>query len=574
MRKFVSVVMCLATLGLTACVSGGGESSSKTVAASVSIVLTDTTTTGATVTSISTDKPAKVSATVRDTSGAVVPNLVVTFTTDSSLATMAPSTGTALTDAAGVASIQISPASLTAAGATTISVAATVSGTPVSASVGYSVSTGSSSSNLLTLELTKTDVSLGTKMTATARVLDPLTRKPVPNSLVTFEITGGLARLSPSSGTALTNEKGEAEIDIFAAGPSEAGAVSVSATTAVGAVSLTKSTGFSVISNPTATEIRVVLSTRNIKWGSPTPVDVTAEVWNSGALAPDGTVVSFATASDLVTMIPTSGTALTEKGKATIQIVAATPTAAGAGTITATAKPGSATISGAANYSVSTAFTGAASLQLALSSTTLSSSVPTTVTAAVTDAANVVVKGAVVTFTTNPTIGLIAPAAATALTNEKGLATVTLSPASLTAAGAATIIATSQVGTTTVTDSKGYYVGAAAVTLDKPVIGDKPPPNTLSAFGTTSVSVVVRSGGIPIAVPQTVSFSSPCSLNGKAVLTTNVATASGTGKATASYRDNGCGTDDPITASVSGFTPSDSAILTVTPPSAGSIQFI
>ena len=88
LRKFVSVVMCLATLGLTACVSGGGESSSKTVAASVSIVLTDTTTTGATVTSISTDKPAKVSATVRDTSGAVVPNLVAVSYTHLTLPTI------------------------------------------------------------------------------------------------------------------------------------------------------------------------------------------------------------------------------------------------------------------------------------------------------------------------------------------------------------------------------------------------------------------------------------------------------------------------------------------------------
>jgi hypothetical protein len=45
------------------------------------------------------------------------------------------------------------------------------------------------------------------------------------------------------------------------------------------------------------------------------------------------------------------------------------------------------------------------------------------------------------------------------------------------------------------------------------------------------------------------------------------------GVATASYRDNGCGGTDTIIASVTGFTPS-SAVLTITIPAAGSIQFV
>jgi len=53
---------------------------------------------------------------------------------------MTPASGTALTNASGVASIQIDAAGLTAAGATTISATANVSGASVTGSTGYSVS--------------------------------------------------------------------------------------------------------------------------------------------------------------------------------------------------------------------------------------------------------------------------------------------------------------------------------------------------------------------------------------------------------------------------------------------------
>jgi len=53
---------------------------------------------------------------------------------------MTPSTGTALTDASGVATIQIDAASLTAAGATTVTATATVDGVTISGNAGFSVS--------------------------------------------------------------------------------------------------------------------------------------------------------------------------------------------------------------------------------------------------------------------------------------------------------------------------------------------------------------------------------------------------------------------------------------------------
>ena len=212
---------------------------------------------------------------------------------------------------------------------------------------------------------------------------------------------------------------------------------------------------------------------------------------------------------------------------------------------------------------------GAPSLVLTLADPTTgaaTTSIPATVRAIVRDAAGVGIPSVVVTFTTDSTFGVFVPPSGTALTDATGTATVTLNPASLSAAGAATLTATAQVPA--VTASVGYSVGAANVTLTNFTFGTNP----LSAFGTTSVSVTVNSNGVPVTSPQTVSFSSPCAGSGKAVLTASVLTGAG-GVATASYRDNGCGGTDTVTASVSGFAPA-SAILTIAPPTAGSIQFV
>jgi len=162
----------------------------------------------------------------------------------------------------------------------------------------------------------------------------------------------------------------------------------------------------------------------------------------------------------------------------------------------------------------------------------------------------------------------ITPPSGTALTDATGTAAVQITAASLASAGAATLSASSQVGSAAVNGSIGFSIGAANVTITGFAFGINP----LSAFGTTSVSVTVNSNGTPVTAPQTVSFSSPCASAGKAVLTASVLTGAG-GVATASYRDNGCGGNDVVTASVSGLV-SSSQTLTVVAPTAGSIQFI
>jgi len=206
---------------------------------------------------------------------------------------------------------------------------------------------------------------------------------------------------------------------------------------------------------------------------------------------------------------------------------------------------------------------GTPTVTVALITNTLSTGTSTIVNATVKDAAGAAVANAIVTFSTDPAMGTLS--VATALTNASGVATATLTGGAT--AGATTITATSQVGTAAVTGSIGYSVGALLVTMTNPAFGVSP----LSAFGTTSVTVTVSSGGVPVTTPQTVTFSSPCAVSGKAALSPSVVTVNGI--ATGSYRDNGCAGTDTVTASVSGLA-SSSATLTVTTPTTGSIQFV
>ncbi|MFA7270340.1 MAG: hypothetical protein WC073_13440 [Sterolibacterium sp.] len=359
-QRFLSLATCLVALGLAGCVSGGGEATTTTtVAASVSIALTDPAT-NATLTNLN-GKPAKVSATVRDTLGAVVPNVVVTFSTDATLASMSQTT--ALTDSAGVATIQISPATLTAAGATTISAATTVGSTPVTGSLNFGVLASSAGIDIKITNLgtggALTQISTGTPAKVSATVRDA--SGPVANTVVTFATAATLATMTPATGTALTDSDGVAWIRIDAANPSAAGAATITATASVNGTTLTGSASFSVKSTTTVTPgIKVTLNNPSISPSS--SATVSATITNASGVVPP-TVVTFATNPALATMTPTTGTALTNaSGVATIRLDAASLTAAGATTISATATVDGASMTDSIGFSVSAANAGLANM--------------------------------------------------------------------------------------------------------------------------------------------------------------------------------------------------------------------
>jgi hypothetical protein len=235
--------------------------------------------------------------------------------------------------------------------------------------------------------------------------------------------------------------------------------------------------------------------------------------------------------------------------------------------------------SGAVSGNSSASDSGAATLVLTLTeltSTTARTSIafgnPAKVNATIRTAGGAPIAGVVVTFTTEASLATFTPSSGTALTDASGVASVSLSAAGFSAAGAGTVTAVAQVasGTTTTALSRSvsYSVGAANVSIG-PVAIQTP---SLSAFGTTGLSVTVTSGGQPSTVPLEVRFASPCALSGRAALTASATTVSGIASAT--YRDIGCASADTITATITGTTLSSTGVVTTSAPAVGSIQFV
>ena len=104
---------------------------------------------GAPTTQVAPDAAGTVRATVKNSAGTVQPNVAVTFVTSDSTGTFVPSSGTALTDASGVARVGL-PAGKRA-GAYTVSASATVGGTATKGTLDYAVSFPALSLNPLTI---------------------------------------------------------------------------------------------------------------------------------------------------------------------------------------------------------------------------------------------------------------------------------------------------------------------------------------------------------------------------------------------------------------------------------------
>lgn len=200
------------------------------------------------------------------------------------------------------------------------------------------------------------------------------------------------------------------------------------------------------------------------------------------------------------------------------------------------------------------------------SSNTLSAGKPLTVKVLVKDASGAVVPNAVVSFATNGALGVFDPASGTALTNSSGIASVNLQAANLASSGAATLTVTTTVSGSTLTQTAGYAVSPGTVVLANLAANS----TSLSAYGSTSVSVRVLVNGALATSAQTVTFSSACDTAGKASITHSVSSVNGV--ATATYTDKGCAGTDVITASVQGA--SSSVSLQVAAPQASNVGFI
>jgi len=480
-----TLLISLATM-LGGCGSGAVSSASLPDTGPATLVVTLTDLNGSAArTSIAFGSPAKVSATFKTSRGNPIVGAVITFTTNSTLGVFNPTTGTALTDAAGVASVTLDSSTSSGAGTVAASGQTTLPG-------------------------------------ATA----------------------------PTTYTALLNYT--------------AGAVAPPASPPTFVVTLT---------DPATNAIRTSVSPQN-----PARVNATFRTGSGAAVA--SAVVTFTTNGTVGTFIPANGTAVTDaNGVASVLLYPSS--ASGGASVTAasqTVLPG-ATTATSVTGSVAYTATAAPAIVVALTDpasgavrTSISSGNPARVTATLRQTSGAPSVGTVVTFTTDALLGVFSPTNGTALTDANGVASALLSAAGLTASGAALVTASAQVGSGTAgspaTASVGYIVGAANVSIG-PVNIQTP---VLSAFGTTGLSVTVFAAGVPSTTPLTVNFTSPCAANGRAALTASAITVNGTASAT--YRDIGCGSTDTITATVSGFSQSATATISVTAPAVGSIQFV
>ncbi len=191
---------------------------------------------------ISATTPATLTVVAKDLTGALLPNAVVSFTSQAGLATFTPATQQ--TDAAGRASTVISPKSATSAGADTVTASITVQGIVASSpTVVQFASSTPSGTPTLALALSTTSVSAAAPATVTAKLLDAQ-GNGVASQVVTFKVVRGLA--TTNIATALTNASGAAVVVMSPANASSAGADEVTASVSYAGVALQQTQGFQV----------------------------------------------------------------------------------------------------------------------------------------------------------------------------------------------------------------------------------------------------------------------------------------------------------------------------------------
>lgn len=177
----------------------------------VTLALTDSAT-GQTVNTIARGSSARVVATVLDANGAALPNAVVTFSADNLYGAFTPASGTALSDAGGMAAITFN-ASGTASGASTISASVQVDGAVATGTLNYAIGAANSATGSIQfVSVSPSSIGLrgsggsGRQETATVtfRVVDN-NNYPVGGKTVTFSLSSTLGGVTLSSSSAISD---------------------------------------------------------------------------------------------------------------------------------------------------------------------------------------------------------------------------------------------------------------------------------------------------------------------------------------------------------------------------------
>ena len=191
--------------GATGGSGSGGTGGGTTTPAAPTVGVTLSGANGQASSALSGATPLTVRAVVRDAANQPVPNAVVTFTTDATLAVFAPTAGTALTDASGAASITMRAASLAAGGAGSVTATAALPGataTTASGSANYSVNATALSFSAVRLDSANIDA-YGSTLVAVDLMANgaKYSGQQVNVSFSSACVTAGKATLAPSVAT-------------------------------------------------------------------------------------------------------------------------------------------------------------------------------------------------------------------------------------------------------------------------------------------------------------------------------------------------------------------------------------
>ena len=542
---------------------GGVTAVAQTVLQIQTLTLTSTTVAVAisspTITSAS---PADVTVTVRDAKGNPMNGAVVDLSTvRGTLATLSVSsvvTGANGVDGTAVARLSVASGGLSGAD----QVVAVVRGGAATAqgSAGFNV-TGSAPTVNLTIAPTSTLRGSLPPRTLTATVRDA-GGNLVPNLLVSFASVGGKVKLGAPS--AVTDLSGVASVSATVTDASITAGDTLTASASVGSTLVQSALVVQLFAD---TPSITITGSSAVAASAPATLAILVKDTNGVAVAA-GTIVNVSSAFGLSTF--DAATLSTDStGTARVVVTPKSANSNGADQIVASTTIGGVTVNAIFVVQVSSSnLTAPPLLQTALSSTSISSASPATVTATLTDGRGAAVAGEVVTFTV--VRGLAKTNVTTALTDASGRAVVVLSPTSSTTAGADEVSAAASYAGTTLQSTKGFQIQATNVTLTSFTSAVA----ALGAYGQTTLTVGIS--GAAVGSPVNISVTSSCVSQGKATLSpaTFIAT---TATVALQYKDNGCGalqTEDKLQASIVGGSGSVSLTLPVATPTASSLAFI
>ena len=457
--KFIKYVLCL-VLAVVLLACGGGNKATPTAtvpgptSSNPTISVTLKNSSGAVASSITASDVFTLYATVRNANGIVLAGQVVTFTGDSALFKFSPVSATALTDANGIASVQVSPALSSSAGAALLTADVSVDGVAATqAKLGVSVVLTSGSGGVPSMTIGLRDVSNASTSTisrtaTTTAQIQLLTSAGVPPPVDTFvTVTSDDTTLLtfPSGATGLTNSTGIANVAVKVNPASAGGTSTLRATAKISGASITASVDFLVF--PAGSTAGVATISLGLAGGGNSILasgftTAQATVKDANDAVVPGKLVTFTGDTALIKFSPSSGQVLTNtSGVASIQVSPLSLSSAGASTLAANATVGTADISASFDFQLADANLGLNTLTLGTDSLPAFGSRPISVTATINGALATAVP---VQVTFNASCGTAIPATVT--TDASGVASTTYTASLAACAGTNVTITASAVG--------------------------------------------------------------------------------------------------------------------------------